>query len=120
VAQGEGSDQGVNRRGEATVTPGVREAAAQAMIVAESKTPPRAASRLRQPGEAADVWRVVVVNDPVNLMSYVVMVFPEVLSFDEMTARKHMLEVHELGRSIVWTGVREQAEPRLLPCNNGT
>ncbi len=57
-----------------------------------------------------DVWRVVVLNDPVNLMSYVVMVFKKVFGFDETKARKHMLEVHEQGRSVVWSGVREQAE----------
>lgn len=57
-----------------------------------------------------DQWRVVVLNDPVNLMSYVVLVFKKVLGFDENRARKHMLEVHELGRSVVWSGLREQAE----------
>lgn len=56
------------------------------------------------------VWRVVVLNDPVNLMSYVVMVFKKVFGFDEPTARRHMLEVHEQGRSIVWSGLREKAE----------
>lgn len=56
------------------------------------------------------VWRVVVLNDPVNLMSYVVMVFKKVFGFDEQTARRKMLEVHELGRSIVWSGLREKAE----------
>jgi ATP-dependent Clp protease adaptor protein ClpS len=58
----------------------------------------------------ADAWRVVVLNDPVNLMSYVVLVFKKVFGFDEQTARKHMLEVHEQGRSIVWIGLREKAE----------
>ncbi len=58
----------------------------------------------------ASAWRVVVLNDPVNLMSYVVMVFRKVLGFDETTARRHMLEVHELGRSVVWQGGREKAE----------
>jgi ATP-dependent Clp protease adaptor protein ClpS len=56
------------------------------------------------------VCRVVVLNDPVNLMSYVVLVFKKVFGFDEQTARKHMLEVHELGRSVVWSGLREKAE----------
>ena len=56
------------------------------------------------------VWRVVVLNDPVNLMSYVVLVFKKVIGFDEPTARKHMLEVHEDGRSVVWVGLRERAE----------
>jgi ATP-dependent Clp protease adaptor protein ClpS len=55
-------------------------------------------------------WRVVVLNDPVNLMSYVVMVFKKVFGFDEATARRHMLEVHEQGRSVVWSGLREKAE----------
>ena len=56
------------------------------------------------------VWRVVVLNDPVNLMNYVVMVFRKVLGFDEVLATKHMREVHEKGRSIVWSGSRERAE----------
>ena len=55
-------------------------------------------------------WNVLVLNDPVNLMSYVVLVFRRVLGFDNETARRHMLEVHEEGRSVVWTGEREKAE----------
>lgn len=55
-------------------------------------------------------WQVVVHNDPVNLMSYVTMVFQKVFGFSRATAEKHMLEVHEQGRSIVWSGVRERAE----------
>ena len=55
-------------------------------------------------------WRVVVLNDPVNTMSYVVLVFRKVFGFSETLARKHMMEVHERGRSVVWSGLREQAE----------
>jgi ATP-dependent Clp protease adaptor protein ClpS len=55
-------------------------------------------------------WKVIVLNDPVNSMSYVVLVFRKVFGFDETTARKHMLEVHEQGRSVVWAGLREKAE----------
>jgi ATP-dependent Clp protease adaptor protein ClpS len=58
----------------------------------------------------AGLWHVVVLNDPVNLMSYVVLIFKKVFGYDEPKARRHMLEVHEQGRSVVWTGVREQAE----------
>ena len=75
---------------------------------ARTETAP--ASRPETELALAGLWRVVVLNDPVNLMSYVVLVFRRVLGFDEPTARKHMLEVHEQGRSIVWTGVREKAE----------
>ncbi len=55
-------------------------------------------------------WVVIVLNDPVNLMSYVVLVFRRVFGFNEDTARKHMLEVHEQGRSVLWSGERETAE----------
>jgi len=61
--------------------------------------------------ESVDVpWNVVVHNDPVNLMSYVTMVFQRVFGYGKERAEKHMMEVHELGRSIVWTGNREPAE----------
>ena len=60
--------------------------------------------------EHEPAWHVVVLNDPVNLMNYVVMVFRKVLGYDESKATKHMLEVHEEGRSVVWTGNRERAE----------
>ena len=55
-------------------------------------------------------WQVVVHNDPVNLMSYVTMVFQKVFGFTRERAEKHMLEVHQNGRSVVWSGVRERAE----------
>jgi len=55
-------------------------------------------------------WNVVVHNDPVNLMSYVTLVFRRVFGYPAERAQKHMLEVHELGRSILWTGEREKAE----------
>jgi len=57
-----------------------------------------------------DVYHVVVLNDPVNLMSYVVMVFQKVFGMVKSRAEKHMMEVHEQGRSVVWTGGRENAE----------
>ena len=55
-------------------------------------------------------WKVVVFNDPVNLMNYVVMVFKKVFGYDESKATKHMKEVHELGKSVLWVGDREKAE----------
>ncbi|MSR64394.1 MAG: ATP-dependent Clp protease adapter ClpS [Verrucomicrobiae bacterium] len=55
-------------------------------------------------------WNVIAHNDPINLMSYVTMVFQRVFGYNRERAQKHMLEVHQKGRSIVWTGGREQAE----------
>jgi ATP-dependent Clp protease adaptor protein ClpS len=55
-------------------------------------------------------WNVIVWNDPVNMMSYVVFVFMTVLGFTKEKAAKHMLQVHELGKSVVATEGREKAE----------
>ena len=55
-------------------------------------------------------WDVIVWDDPVNLMSYVVFVFRRVFGFTEPVARKLMLEVHRNGRSLVASEPREQAE----------
>jgi ATP-dependent Clp protease adaptor protein ClpS len=60
---------------------------------------------------ALDVpWQVVVHNDPVNLMTYVTMVFQKVFGYPREKAERHMLEVHQNGRSILWSGMRERAE----------
>jgi ATP-dependent Clp protease adaptor protein ClpS len=55
-------------------------------------------------------WSVVVWDDPVNLMDYVVFVFQTVLGVGADEATKLMLEVHNEGRSGVFAGVRERAE----------
>lgn len=80
------------------------------MMAAAPKTQPTPGAQTATELRLEGLWHVVVLNDPVNLMSYVVMVFRKVFGFDETTARKHMLEVHEQGRSVVWTGLREKAE----------
>jgi ATP-dependent Clp protease adaptor protein ClpS len=61
--------------------------------------------------EALDApWNVIVHNDPINLMDYVTKVFMRLFGFSREKAEVHMLEVHQKGRSIVWTGGREKAE----------
>lgn len=55
-------------------------------------------------------WNVIVWNDPINLMTYVVFVFMKVLAFTKEKATRHMLEVHQKGKSIVATETREKAE----------
>ncbi len=84
------------------------------MIVAESKPRPNPAPVTAPQPKLSELWRVVLLNDPVNRMSYVVMVLRRVLGFEETRARQHMLEVHETGRSVVWTGTREQAEAHMF------
>ena len=58
----------------------------------------------------ASPWNVIVHDDPVTLMSYVTKVFMQVFGYAQPKAHRLMMEVHKTGRSIVWTGAREQAE----------
>ncbi|MBS0024982.1 ATP-dependent Clp protease adapter ClpS [Microbacterium paraoxydans] len=55
-------------------------------------------------------WQVVVWNDPVNLMSYVVRVFRTYFGYTEEHATALMLAVHNDGHAIVATGPRETME----------
>jgi ATP-dependent Clp protease adaptor protein ClpS len=55
-------------------------------------------------------WNVIVYDDPVNLMGYVTLVLMKVFGYDEKKAKVLMMEVHEAGKSVVWSGQREKAE----------
>ncbi len=68
-------------------------------------------STLTKDVTALDVpWNVIVFDDPVNLMGYVTHVLMKVFGYTEGRAATLMMEVHDLGRSVVWTGEREKAE----------
>jgi len=43
-------------------------------------------------------------------MSYVTRVFQRVFGYSKEKATQHMMEVHQKGRSVLWSGVRERAE----------
>lgn len=55
-------------------------------------------------------WVVVVWNDPVNLMSYVVYVFQKLFGYPREKATRLMLDVHHKGKAAVSHGTREKAE----------
>jgi ATP-dependent Clp protease adaptor protein ClpS len=55
-------------------------------------------------------WQVVVWNDPVNLMDYVVWVLRKLFGHSLEEATRLMLLVHNEGRAVVNDGPREQAE----------
>jgi|SRR5215213_3305883 len=55
-------------------------------------------------------WVVIVWNDPVNLMSYVTLVFQKLFGYTLARATRLMLQVHNEGKSVVSTGTREKAE----------
>ena len=55
-------------------------------------------------------WIVIVWNDPVNLMSYVVFVFQKLFGYSREKATRLMHQVHYEGKAAVSSGAREQAE----------
>ncbi|QBI18924.1 ATP-dependent Clp protease adapter ClpS [Egibacter rhizosphaerae] len=55
-------------------------------------------------------WNVIVWNDPVTLMSYVVYVLRKLFGYDEATATQLMLQVHHEGKAVVASEPREKAE----------
>ena len=55
-------------------------------------------------------WIVVVWNDPVNLMSYVVFVLQKLFGHSREKATKLMLQVHHEGKAMVSDGTREKCE----------
>ncbi|MCA9322904.1 MAG: ATP-dependent Clp protease adapter ClpS [Planctomycetes bacterium] len=79
--------------------------------------PVLAADTLTRPEEATKSktslgrpWKVIVWDDPINLMNYVVHVFQTVFGMPREEATQRMLEVHHQGRSLVATCDREDAE----------
>ena len=55
-------------------------------------------------------WVVIVWNDPINLMSYVTLVFQKLFGYSLEQATRLMLQVHYEGKSVVSNGTREKAE----------
>ena len=55
-------------------------------------------------------WRLIVWNDPVNLMSYVSYVFRSHFGFTAEKAEKLMMQVHHDGFSVILNGSREKIE----------
>ena len=55
-------------------------------------------------------WIVIVWNDPINLMTYVVYVFQKLFGYTREKATSLMLDVHHKGRAVVSNGTREKAE----------
>lgn len=55
-------------------------------------------------------WVTIVLNDPVNLMSYVAYVFRSYFGHPPAEAERLMLQVHLTGRAVVATGPREEME----------
>jgi ATP-dependent Clp protease adaptor protein ClpS len=55
-------------------------------------------------------WVVIVWNDPINLMSYVTLVFQKLFGYSHEHASELMLQVHFDGKAVVSSGNREKSE----------
>lgn len=78
-------------------------------IIVEPSTPigvldPEARTDVDRP------WVVLVWNDPINSMEYVVFVFQKLFAYSKAKATTLMLDVHHKGRAAVSHGTREKAE----------
>ena len=70
---------------------------------------------VRSPEHDEDVrqdrpWIVIVWNDPINLMSYVTLVFQKLFGYSREKATQLMMQVHNEGKAVVSSGTREKAE----------
>ncbi len=68
-------------------------------------TPEEKSKGVKEPGYVVICW-----NDPINLMAYVTHVFQTVFGWERKKAEKHMMEVHEKGRSVLVRETFERAE----------
>jgi ATP-dependent Clp protease adaptor protein ClpS len=55
-------------------------------------------------------WKVIVWNDPINLMGYVTLVLRKLFGYSQERAHQLMLDVHQKGKAVVSSGPREKAE----------
>jgi ATP-dependent Clp protease adaptor protein ClpS len=55
-------------------------------------------------------WKVIVWNDPINLMSYVTFVIQKLFGYSREKAHRLMMDVHTKGKAVVSSGPREKAE----------
>lgn len=55
-------------------------------------------------------WKVIVWNDPINLMSYVAWVFQKLFGYSKEKSTKLMPQVHREGKAAVASGEREKME----------
>jgi ATP-dependent Clp protease adaptor protein ClpS len=78
-------------------------------------TPAEVEDEIEEPHEVDEPryerpWVVIVWNDPINLMSYVTLVFQKLFGYSLAKATQLMLQVHHEGKAVVSSGEREKAE----------
>ncbi len=71
---------------------------------------PDTLTRTRESTQLDVPWNVIVHDDPVNLVRYVIFVLMKIFGYDERKSTVMTMQVHRQGRSVVWSGEREKAE----------
>ncbi len=95
----------MGRRGEFSETAVVAVATAASPTIAPVKEP-HEETRVKP-----DLpWKVIVLDDPVNLMSYVTYVFRKLFGYSQQKAHRLMMKVHTEGKAVVASGTREKSE----------
>ena len=57
-------------------------------------------------------WKVIVSNDPVNLIPVVIVVLQRVLGISEELATEYTMRVHYEGRCVVFSGSEEECREK--------
>ena len=76
----------------------------------ETKRGTRTKSDGKTQSDLAKRWNVILWNDDVNQMAYVVHVLRRIFGHSEEQATRLMLEAHHTGKTVVATEERERAE----------
>jgi ATP-dependent Clp protease adaptor protein ClpS len=71
---------------------------------------PGTGKKTKSDDDLAPTYYVICWNDPVNLMVYVTHVFMKIFGWNKQKAEKHMMEVHEKGKSLLAREGAEKAE----------
>ncbi len=88
-----------------SATPGFGAASPAAPVVAPVKEPvDESVPKFDRP------WKVIVWDDPVNLMSYVTFVLRKLFGYSQDKAHRLMMQVHTEGKAVVTSGPKEKAE----------
>lgn len=78
------------------------------MAVTVDKPGTKTRSKTRE--SLATPWKVIVFDDPVNLMEHVTRVLQKVFGYSREKAENLMMQVHQSRKAVVWSGPREKAE----------
>jgi ATP-dependent Clp protease adaptor protein ClpS len=79
--------------------------------VTEITIPDTVEELLGSTDERPDVpWVVIVWNDPVNTIDYVILVFQKLFGYSRAKATRLTMQVHHEGKAVVSSGSREKCE----------